>query len=75
MRFIVAQTYNRYRWWCQEQEPPLNPLGPEVRYVRNISTLRGVAIGFDYLCLEGWTDRSDWRAIYDVLTTRGRRPS
>jgi hypothetical protein len=74
VKFIVAQNYQRYYWWCREQNPPLNPRGPEVKYVKDINTLRGVAVGFDYLCIGDWTSRPDWRDIHHVLLTRGKRP-
>lgn len=74
MRFIVAYDYKAYRHWCREQNPPLNPDGPEARYVKDERTLRGVAQGFEYLCLQGWSARRDWREIYNALLSRGRQP-
>lgn len=67
--YIVASTYRRYLWWCQDKG--LNPRGPEVRYVTDVRTLMGVR-NIEYVCLEGWTDRPDWREIYDRLLIVGR---
>lgn len=72
MKFIVAQNYQRYLWWCREQNPPLNPRGPQVRYVTDARVLRGLS-NIDYLCLNGWMDRPDWRDIYHELLIRGGR--
>lgn len=51
--------------WCLDND--VNPRDPQVRFVTNASKLRGLGNGVEVICLEGWTDRSDWWEIYTIL--------
>lgn len=70
--YVVAQSYQRYVNWCREKG--YGPHGGSVKYVRDISTLRGL-YNVRVLCLEGWENRVDWREIYEAVLYVQRRPS
>lgn len=65
MKMIVAATHRRFLDWCRDND--VNPRDVRVRFVSDASKLRGLGPDTEIVCVGAWTDRADWREIYDVL--------
>lgn len=73
--YVVAKDYSSYLHWCQQKgySPHGRGTGPSVKYVRGVESLRGL-YNVRILCIEGWTDRPDWRELHTRILFAQRRP-
>ena len=69
--FVVALNYRAFLDWCERKR--IEPHSREVIYVRDAKRLHGQR-DIRILFLYGWTERKDWRDIYNRAVIVGRRP-
>lgn len=65
MKMIVASTYRRFLMWCMDSDE--NPQDSQIRFVSDVSKLRGLGPDTEVLCVGDWTDRPDWIEICDYV--------
>lgn len=69
--YVVAKSHQDYERWCCVKG--YQPRGGAVKYVKDVVTLRGL-YNVRILCIEGWTQRPDWREIFERVLYSQRRP-
>ena len=69
--WVIALTYRGFEQWLLDHDIPKG--SGLARYVGRASDLEGLR-NVRLVFAENWTDRSDWREIWNAAERAGRRP-
>ena len=70
--YVIAPTRKAFEQWSGKQDPNW-PL-PDAVFVHSIKQLTSKTGPEDFLFLNGWQTRPDWRQLYNRALAIGRRP-
>ncbi len=67
MKLVLAKTYERFRFWCEEHGVSPYPHHDEARYISRERDLRGLrGADCEIVKVAGWTDGKHWVEVDSI---------